>query len=323
MVKTRYRQWLTMMLPGLILMAVLFLNGGGWIGSIPAALASGTDANLSGNGCTTTLHNPNFGGSVIVNTNEVACGTLMDFGGKVEIHGEMQGKLTVFGNNVLIAGTMMGDVDLYSGTLTLQSGSHMHGDIHLYGSRLVQETGSQFAGHQFNRTDRINWLIGNGQFSFPIWSMLIWVALGLLLTRLLPEHVMFVRTTVVHKVKRSFLIGLLSVLLAPVVMVILVALILPIPVAILVALGLIAAWALGTVAIGWLIGEQMVGAMMPQWNTRPVQVVVGLVALALLGSLPYIGWLINLAVGLLGLGAVFLSRFGTRLYSQPKEPITL
>jgi hypothetical protein len=52
-------------------------------------------------------------------------------------------------------------------------------------------------------------------------------------------------------------------------------------------------------------------------------VAIGLVALALLGSLPYIGWLINLAVGLVGLGAVFLSRFGTRLYSQPKEPISL
>jgi cytoskeletal protein CcmA (bactofilin family) len=323
MVKTRYRQWFTITLPGLILMAVLFIYGGGWPGSIPVALASGTGTNLRDNGCTTNLHSPDFGGSIIVNNNEVACGTVMDFGGKVDINGEMHGKMTVFGSSVVIAGTMTGDVDLYSGVLTLQSGSHMHGDIHLYGSHLIQTTGSHFNGHIINRTDRIDWLIGNGGFSFPTWSILIWVALGLLLTRLLPEHVMFVRATVVHKVKRSFVIGLLSILLAPAVMVVLVALILPIPVAILVALGVIAAWALGTAAIGWLLGEQMVRAVAPQWNTRPVQVAIGLVALALLGSLPYIGWLINLAVGLVGLGAVFLSRFGTRLYSQPKEPISL
>jgi len=43
----------------------------------------------------------------------------------------------------------------------------------------------------------------------------------------------------------------------------------------------------------------------------------------LAGSLPYIGNWISIGAGLLGLGAVFLSRFGTRLYSQPKQPLTL
>jgi hypothetical protein len=323
MVKTRYRQWFTMILPSLILLAILIMSSPGWSGSIPVAFASDAGTNPSGNGCTTNLHNPHFGSAVIVNTNEVACGTLMDFGGNVAINGEMHGHVTVFGSNIVIVGTIIGDIDLYSGVLTLQPGSHMQGDIHLYGSQLIKSNGSHFKGNIINRTERINWLIGDGEFSFPTWSILIWLALGLLVIRLLPEHVMFVRATTVHKTKRSFLIGLLSILLAPVVMIVLAALILPIPVAIIVALGLIAAWALGTVAIGWLIGEQMVRAVAPRWNTRPVQVAVGLAALALLGSLPYIGWLINLAVGLLGLGAVFLSRFGTRLYSQPKEPISL
>jgi hypothetical protein len=43
----------------------------------------------------------------------------------------------------------------------------------------------------------------------------------------------------------------------------------------------------------------------------------------LAGSLPYIGCFISIGAGLLGLGAVFLSRFGTRLYSQPKQPLPL
>ena len=323
MVKTRDRQWFRIILPALLLLAILLMNSTDWSSAIPVAFASDTGTNASGNGCTTDLHNPNFGSAVNVNSNEVACGTLMDFGGNVSINGEMRGHVTVFGSNIVIAGTMDGDIDLYSGVLTLQPGSHMQGNIHLYGSHLNKSKDAQFKGSTINSTDRFNWLIGNGEFSFPTWSILIWLALGLLLTRLLPEHVMFVRATTVQKTKRSFLIGLLSILLAPVLMIVLAALILPIPVAIIVALGLIAAWALGTVAIGWLLGEQMVRAVAPRWNIRPVQVMVGLAALALLGSLPYIGWLINLAVGLLGLGAVFLSRFGTRLYSQPKEPISL
>ncbi len=118
-------------------------------------------------------------------------------------------------------------------------------------------------------------------------------------------------------------IGLLSILLAPAVLVVLVALILPIPLALILALGLIAAWVLGTVAVGWIVGERILQAIAPQHNTRLIAIVVGLAVLVLVGSLPYIGWLISIGVGLLGLGAVFLSRFGTRLYSQPKKPLTL
>jgi len=47
------------------------------------------------------------------------------------------------------------------------------------------------------------------------------------------------------------------------------------------------------------------------------------IALAMVTSLPYIGWLVGLGTGFVGLGAVLLSRFGTRLYSQPKQPITI
>ena len=113
-------------------------------------------------------------------------------------------------------------------------------------------------------------------------------------------------------------------MLAPAVLIVLIALIVSIPLALIVLLGLLVAWILGSVAIGWMIGEQIVQALttrQPTRNTRYLQVIVGLIALALLSSLPFIGWLISIGTGLLGLGAVLLSRFGTRLYSQPKQPL--
>src|SRR5579883_2365857 len=116
---------------------------------------------------------------------------------------------------------------------------------------------------------------------------------------------------------------LLSILLAPAIIAVLIALIISIPLAIIVAVGLVAAWALGTVAVGWLVGEYILHKVAPHLNTRLLQVVVGSAALALAGSLPYIGWFVSIGAGLLGLGAVFLSRFGTRLYSQPKQPLPL
>jgi uncharacterized PurR-regulated membrane protein YhhQ (DUF165 family) len=128
---------------------------------------------------------------------------------------------------------------------------------------------------------------------------------------------------VTNKPRRSLIIGLLSALLAVPVLVVLIALIITIPLAIIVALGLIVAWAFGTVAVGWLVGDYVVRMVAPHHNTRPIQVVVGLTVLVLAGSLPYVGYWISIGTGLLGLGAVLLSRFGTRLYSQPKQPLIL
>ena len=289
----------------------------------PRVLAADRHVEVSWDECSNGYHGPFLGGTVVVDTNQLVCNDLTAFGGTVVINGEVRGDVVVFGGNSVIAGTVDGSVDVYGGTVTLQSSSHVHGNINLYAGDWTQGNGAQLDGAVIYHTRHVGWLLlGGGEFSFPFWPILTWVALGLLLTWLLPEHVMFVRATVVNKPQRSLLIGLLSALLTLPVLVVLIALILTIPVAIIVALGLIAAWALGTVAIGWVVGEHVVRLVAPHRNKRPVQVVVGLTVLVLAGSLPYIGFWISIGAGLLGLGAVFLSRFGTRLYSQPKRPLT-
>jgi hypothetical protein len=318
-------QRLSLALAGLLLILVFVTYGAGqlvaWVA--PSAQAAGSHIDSNGSECTNSGHGPSFGGTIIISPNEVSCGGLTSFGGVVEIKGEIRGKVTAFTSNLMVAGVVNGDITLYAGTITLLNGSQVHGNIHLYGGREFTEKGAQLDGTIIDHTRHV-WLFdGIGEFSFPFWSILTWVVLGIVLIKLLPEHVMFVRTTAVNKMRRSVIVGLLSILLAPAVLVVLIALIIPIPLAIIIVLILIAAWALGTVAVGWTIGDHIMRALAPNHNTRLKQVVVGLVVLALLGSLPYVGWIINIGVGLLGLGAVFLSRFGTRLYSQPKQPLTL
>lgn len=188
----------------------------------------------------------------------------------------------------------------------------------------MEGTDLQLHGSVFDCTKSVGSILSSDVgLEFRFWFILTWVALGVLLTTLLPEHVMLVRTTAKSKSRRSLVLGLLSILLAPAVLIVLAALIISIPLAILVVVGLIAAWALGTVAVGWLVGDFILRTVAPHQNTRPMQVVVGLTVLALAESLPYVGLLISLGAGLLGLGAVFLSRFGTRLYGQPKQPLPL
>ncbi len=96
----------------------------------------------------------------------------------------------------------------------------------------------------------------------------------------------------------------------------LVVLIVTIPAAVLVPIALAAAWTLGWIALGWFFGEKILDALKAQESLRVpvIAVAVGTLLLALLSAVPLIGGLFGLVVGLVGLGAVVLTRFGTRAY---------
>lgn len=310
-------------LPGLVLVAVYILNAiSTTLMGIPVALAANQQA--VERHCTETSQRPAIRSATVIDGGEVICSDITSFGGSIVIRGIVQGNVVSFGGNVVIGGTVNGNVKLYGGNVTLQKGSYVNGDIHLCGGNWIEGTSSQLHGAVIGCQSSIGQLLT--QDSGPglrLLFILIWIAVGSLLIRFLPEHVMLVRTTARIKVKRSLVLGFLSVLLAPVVLIVLTALIISIPLAIIVAIGLILAWMLGIVAVGWLVGDYIVRHVLPQHNTRQVQIVVGLTVLVLAESLPYIGLLISVAAGLIGLGAVLLSRFGTRLYSQPRQPLTL
>ncbi len=321
-------RWRTLALIGLVLILGLglLIQGVGllWAWVSPGVQATSSRQRSLPAACSSTQHGPIFGGSLGLNGQEVECGDVIIFGGTLDVRGQVWGDILAFGSNIDIAGNVHGDINLYGGTVTLLDGSQLHGNVNVFGGSEQTEAGAQLDGSLHNRSEHVSfWLPGLGSgFAFPFWSLVTWVVLGLALTSLLPEHMTFVRATVTSKTRRSLFLGLLSVLLAPTVLIILIALILPIPLAILIAVGLIVAWTFGTIAIGWLVGEYIMRAIAPRHNTRLAQVAVGLTALVLLGALPYIGWIISASAGLLGLGAVFLSRFGTRLYSQPRQPLT-
>jgi hypothetical protein len=321
-------KWGLLFLVALLPLAFFIAAGGellaGIAGMTPAVRAASGDLAAASSDCTHEHRGPTFGAVVVIDSHKTECGNLTTFGGTLAIDGVLKGDIVAFNSNVVITGTVEGNIEVYGGNLNLQSSSYVHGDINLYGGHWAQAKGAQIDGAVINRTEHIgSLLLGNGGFGLSIWFLLIWVPLGLLFNTLFPEHVMFVRTTIVSKARRSFVIGLLTILLAPPVLVVLIALVISIPLAIIVGLGLIAAWALGTVAIGGNLGYYIMRRVAPQQNTRLMQIVIGLTVLVLAGSLPYIGWFISIGAGLLGLGAVFLSRFGTRLYDQPKQPLIM
>jgi hypothetical protein len=331
MQKVSQRQRFMLTLPGFMLV-VAFLIGGGveaFIIGLPTASARGSSQEIDlpkraqqDAACTEKQSKPSFRDAVVVSSSDVMCGNLTSFWGNVTILGEVRGDVVVIGGNADIEGKVIGDVTLYGGELISHPSAYVNGDIHVCGGQPVQNTALKMHGSFIDCPNGIIDMLGSDPgIEFHFWYIVTWVVLGMLLTTLLPEHVMMVRTTVKSKSRRCLALGLLSILLAPAILIVLLALIVSIPLAILVVVGLFAAWALGMVAISWIIGDIILRRCAPQFDTHLMQVCVGLIILSLLGSLPYIGWCVNIGVGVLGIGAVFLSRFGTRLYSQPKQPL--
>jgi hypothetical protein len=323
MQNSKRRSRYVVILVGLFSLVALLWSGGKPGTSIASAIAASSDA-PGASACTEAYNGPSFGSDIVVGTNEVECGTILAFGGSIALQGEVRGSVIAFNSDVVISGTIDGNVKTFGGSLVLLTGCYIHGNIDLYGTEYAPGTHPSYDGHFSVHTNPMDWLYPFADaWSVTFWSLLIWEALGLVIASLFPEHVLFVRTTLTSHPRRGFLVGLLSLLLAPIVLVVLIALVISLPIAIIVAAGLIAAWALGTVSVGWLVGEYITKKIAPQHNTRLIQVAAGMAALALAGALPVVGGLITVGAGMIGLGAVFLSRFGTRLYGQPRRPLHL
>ena len=114
----------------------------------------------------------------------------------------------------------------------------------------------------------------------------------------------------------SFFLGLLTIVVAPALMVLLIITLIFIPLGLLGLLILGLGMLLGWIAIGYEVGRRVTVSMKVDW-AAPVVAAVGTLILAVVSELgafiPCIGWVIPVFISLMGLGAVVISRFGTQL----------
>lgn len=164
--------------------------------------------------------------------------------------------------------------------------------------------------------------IVNG-FLQSVIAALALAALGAILVTLVPNQLRRVSDTAQLSPMPSLGVGCLTLIVALPLFVLLVVLIITIPVAFLLPFAIGAAWVMGWITLGWLAGERLMLAINAQGSmkTPVVAVLVGVLVLGLVSMLPLLGWLVGLGVGSLGLGAVILSRFGTRSYPPAGAPV--
>jgi hypothetical protein len=143
-----------------------------------------------------------------------------------------------------------------------------------------------------------------------------------------PDHTERVRYTAVNSPLPSLGIGLLAALvfiplifILTFVMIILVVTICLLPLLLLVLIfTAVVAWAFGLIALGYEVGKRLNKGMNQDW-APPLSAGIGTFLLLLVVNglevvIPCVGWVFPILAGALGLGAVLLSRFGTRVYPE-------
>jgi len=295
---------------------------------------------------------PDSGGRVIFGSNftlesgDTFNGDLVVFGGNVTVeeNADLNGNLVVFGGTAKSNGQVNGDVVIIGGQVDLEENAHVTGDVVTVGGQLQQADGAEIDGEVVNNVQP-NIQLPDGRIPpsdvepnvptpsvnidfNPFWSaagvMVRAVAvalLAMLVVMFLQPQLNRVGQAITGQPLMSGGIGLLTVMVAPIAVVILSITIILIPVAFVGILLLVFAWLFGVIALGQEVGERFTRSINQTWAsvfTTGFGTFLLMLVGGAIGEIPCVGWLAPAALGMLGIGAVAVTWFGSR-----NAPITM
>jgi len=261
---------------------------------------------------------------------------VVSFGGDVvmEESARVRNDAVVFGGDLDVSGTIDGDVTVFGGRLTLQPTAVVNGDVLAFGGSLDRKDGAVVRGQIKRNTGSVppippvpsirnGWnFLGDMVWGF-VQSFFMAVGLGVLGALILvfmPKQLGQVREVAETSALPSIGVGCLTLLVVPPLMILFIITCLGIPISAILGIALVAAAAFGWIAIAILLGERLLNALKVKNSVPLLAMVAGLLALWLVSAVPVLGWLIGLFLGALAVGAVVLTRFGTRPYPYMPPP---
>jgi cytoskeletal protein CcmA (bactofilin family) len=290
-----------------------------------------------------------FGQSFTLKSGDSLNGDLLVFGGSATIEegATVNGSVVLFGGNLTVNGTVNGDVAVTGGTAFLGASAHITRNLTTVAASLNRTEGAQVDGQIYNTAT--SW-IGNGQngntpnpatpvvpviprltFAFnPLLSVLnafgqsLGIAiLAMLLMLFLATHADRVAHAILAQPLTAGGLGLLTIVVAPIAIVLSVITLIGIPLALIIVVALVAAALFGWIAIGYEIGQRFTKAIHQNWHPA-LSAGLGTFGLTLVAKiltgipvLNCIGWLVPFLLSMAALGAIIMTRFGTQVVAAP------
>jgi cytoskeletal protein CcmA (bactofilin family) len=289
------------------------------------------------------------GGAFTLRSGETLDGSLVVFGGAVTLEegSRVNGDVVLLGGTVNVNGNVQGSVVGIGGVVSLGSSAVVDGDLTTVAATLNREEGARIEGQIITGfRPSVNMPLPGGVyipevpnvgFTVPpflnvIWFVFrtfLWAALAVLLVMFLPTQTERAADAIVRQPILAGGIGLLTAIVAPLLLVGIAITIILIPVSLVGALVLAIAWFFGRIALGLEIGKRFEQMTNQTWPPA-VAAGVGTFVLTFIVDgagelLSCLGWIFPVVVGILGLGGIFLTRFGTQRYppyleAQPLPP---
>lgn len=283
------------------------------------------------------------GGSFTLHSGETLDGNLFIFGGAVTLEEDshVEGDVILMGGTVSIDGRVDGSVVGFGGVIRLGESADVDGDVTTVAATLHRETGANIDGQvitgfqapfQFSLPEGV-YVPEIPEFNMrvsPAWNGLwflfrtfLWAALAVLIVMFLPKPVERSAHAIVTQPVLTGGVGLLTAIVAPLLLIAIAITIILFPVSLVGTFVLAMAWFLGRIAVGLEVGQRMGQMLNKDWPLA-VAAGIGTFALTLVVDaantfIPCVGWIFPVLVGLLGLGGVLLTRFGSQDYPPVAE----
>jgi hypothetical protein len=288
---------------------------------------------LVSTGCVTVQSSESgfsMGGRVHVEKGETARDEIVVLGGSVRIDGEARRDVVVIGGSVTINGVARGDVVAVAGSLRLGPDARVGGDVVNVGGTLNRSPGADISGEVVNvgiaGLDHLP-IFGLPSVGFGDWwgvspfrvmwrttQLIYWLLLALLTVALVGDRV----SSAAHSISREPIrlgaigfVGFFALLFLMVLCILLSILLIGIPFLMALLLGWWLAYIFGMVAVFQVIGHKVSGALGKHDGSQLGLVLIGALVLGVLHYFPILGGLLWALAALVGLGAVFATRFGT------------
>lgn len=297
------------------------------------------------------------GGTYTLHSGETLTEDLLVIGGTatLEADSRLNGSIMVLGGSLTVSGQVSGYITVTGGMVYLTNTAVIQGDVTSIGAQLSRDPQAVIKGSVRTESDTPFALInggfkgftpGPGGFSLPNiqmdfnpffqagWFLLkaiLWALVAMLLVMFLATQTGRIAHTIVTQPLFAGGLGLVTVVIAPLILIGLIITICLIPVALVGILILVLAWAFGLIALGMELGQRFGRIFKQEWHPALSAGLGTLLLILVLNGMsalvPCIGWIPQALAGMLGLGAVLLTRFGTAAYppelpaQQPPLPV--
>jgi hypothetical protein len=284
-----------------------------------------------------------FGDNFTLESGETLDEDLYVFGGNIEVQSGavLSGDIWLTGGNLTIDGEVGGDVHATGGSIRLGSTAVIDGDIELTGASIDRDP-SATVGGEVNRTSTGPLELTPGNWSMPwvatmanniftdvfsvfLWSFLL-AALAVVVVIFWPKQVALTGTTAIQQPVVAGGLGILTMIAAVVILTLLAITIILSPISIIGFLALAVLALFGWIALGYEVGHRLMKAFKTEW-ALPVSAGLGTLLMTFIArgidvAFDCVGWTIPFAIGMIGLGAVLITRLGTQPYPPSVVPVT-